>query len=1269
MPLRLMPRFTRLILIFTGALFVVASVYGDEAPIYEKQVGPFFKTYCLGCHDGGDDSKGGLNLLTHKSLMAGGDSGMVVVPGKSAESRLIQLLTGQDEPHMPPKDSKQPSAAEIELVRRWVDAGAKEPSTAFVLSASDLKVKSIRPKTAAAAGISAVAFSPNGHWIAAARHRDLLLIQAASLRVEQTLAGADNPINAIAFSPDSSHVAVAEGLPSVVGQVRLWNIGNPESRLFTGHSDSIYALAFNPTGDRLVTASYDKLLLLWDPSSGKELRELKHHTGSVFSAAFSPDGKSIVSAGADGTVKFWNTETGQRIVTLTEALKGVNAVVYHPRGHEIAAAGSDKMIRIYEWNGTTARLKRSAFAHDAPILSLVYSPDGNTLYSGAEDRRVKAWDASSLQERHVYADLGDWPQTLAIRPDGMQLVVGFSNGDLIVFDSKSPRKVGEILKSGQPVVAAAAGGRPRSLIELTASLPIAQTTGDDAAKPKPNPPMPRLDAISPRYVQRGQKLKFTLSGQNIADADRLFISHGQVKAALVPGDGKNVNQAFCELDLPADLPLGMVAVRLHTPLGSTAARSFYVGPARESADPNAPMYTEVSEKEENGKRENATPAKLPSTLVGTIANRGDRDLWSIEAPAGKDVVFVLFGSQMGSSLNAKLSLLDAEGRVVDSAVRQPWMNEIAVGHRFEKSQACYVQVEDRDFTGGGNHFYYIHAGTFPYVESVFPLGIKTADGGGPAADQVQAIETAGFNLPAGFKFGPVPGVGTRFLPTKEGEVASFNLARFESSLFPEFAEIEPNNVHSQARLIPIPGAISGRVSNLVVDPSGVRLQTRKARPASDVDVVAFDARRGERLTIEVFARRLGSALDSFIEILDAEGRSVPRYTLRSVAETYCVLRDHDSRSKGIRLQHWEDVQPNDLMMLGDEVVKVQILPLGPDEDVKFFDKGGLRLGFLGTTPEAHAINSFAYKVEVHPPGTTFPANGMPVVNLFYQNDDGGPGFGSDSQVLFDAPADGRYYVRLRDTRLQSDERFFYRLVIRPRHEDFRISLDPENPNIPRGGSLPVTVNLDRFDGFNEWVDVRLEGLPPGITATATRIGPDMFSAMLTLTAAEETLSTAEAASQTAEQPALPASFKVIGSAKIGDQIVERLTTPGFGIHEATITSPPDLKVLVEPSVAAIKPGEEFRFNVTLERRNGFTGRVPVDVLNLPHGLRVLDVGLNGVLINENETSRSFVVACDPWAPPGPLLFYAAPKVEAKNERHGSAPITLNVQVDRPVAEK
>src|SRR5579872_5899083 len=175
-----------------GAL-TAARADDPPAPSYEKEVGPFLKTYCVGCHDGGDDSKGGLSVVSYQALREGGDSGEVIVPGKSGESRLVKMLLGTAKPRMPPKDSKQPKPEEVEAVKRWVDLGAKGPLVTTPQSAGELTVRHIEPKVAVAAGISAVAFSPDGRWLAAARHRDVLLIDAASGRVEQILTGAENP--------------------------------------------------------------------------------------------------------------------------------------------------------------------------------------------------------------------------------------------------------------------------------------------------------------------------------------------------------------------------------------------------------------------------------------------------------------------------------------------------------------------------------------------------------------------------------------------------------------------------------------------------------------------------------------------------------------------------------------------------------------------------------------------------------------------------------------------------------------------------------------------------------------------------------------------------------------------------------------------------------------------------------------------------------------------------------------------------------------------
>ncbi|MCY2964355.1 MAG: WD40 repeat domain-containing protein [Planctomycetota bacterium] len=858
-----------------------------------------------------------------------------------------------------------------------------------------------------APSVTGVAFSPDGSWLAVARGAEVALLDVATGATKVVLKGATQNLNAVAVNPDGSRVAAAGGESGISGEVLVWTLPNPEPKRFVGHTDSIYSVAYNADGSRLVTASYDKLLLLWNSGTGEVVSTLRHHTAPVYSAQFSPDGKSILSGGADQTVKLWSAETGERLLTLSEATKGINAVVFHPKGLEFAAAGIDRTIRVYEWNGTTARLKRAAFAHDAPVLALAYSPDGATLFSGSEDRRVKAWEVATLRERHVYEELPDWPLTLAVDPAGTRLACGLFNGALPLFETASTKLVRDLVSvlNAKPVAKPLVIAKAAVLEQSPPTPPAAEP-----APPKPNPPVPRLDSISPRTVVRGQKVKLTLSGQNIADADRLFVSHGRLTATLLPGDPKNANQVSCEIDLPADFEPELVTLRLHTPLGSTAARSFYVGP-----------FAEVGEKEPNNSREVATPVTLPATLTGAIAVRGDIDVWSFDASDGQELVFHLTGPNLGSSLQARMTVRDMNGQRLASQVRRTGRSEVTLGFRVPQTGKYSLEIQDRDNAGGGNHFYHLHAGLFPFVTGVFPLAIRGADQGERGANEVTSLMVDGFNLDGVAPISPAPGAGGRSPIVQAKLGSSLNAVRYEQSRFAEVTETEPNDDPRLAQVVTIPSGISGRMHTL--DQIG-----------TDVDHFAFTARQGERLTIEVIARRIGSPMDSVIEILDAEGRVLPRQTLRSVSETYTELRDHDSRSKGIRLHNWEDFLPGDLILLGGELAKIQILPLGPDEDMKFFDRGGVRLGYLGTTPEAHALNRFAYKVEVHPAGRQFPPNGMPVVDLPWRNDDGGPGFQSDSVLWFDPPADGKYIIRLRDVRGRGGLDATYRLVIRERQE-------------------------------------------------------------------------------------------------------------------------------------------------------------------------------------------------------------------------------------------
>ena len=180
-----------------------------------------------------------------------------------------------------------------------------------------------------------------------------------------------------------------------------------------------------------------------------------------------------------------------------------------------------------------------------------------------------------------------------------------------------------------------------------------------------------------------------------------------------------------------------------------------------------------------------------------------------------------------------------------------------------------------------------------------------------------------------------------------------------------------------------------------------------------------------------------------MEILDASGQLVPRAVLRCTAKTYVTFRDHNSTGPGIRLEYWNELAIDDLLYVGGELMKIKALPRNPDDDCQFYEVDGKRVGFLDTTPTHHALGTPMYRVEAHPPGSTFPPNGMPLFPLAYRNDDGGPGLGKDSRVVFDPPADGVYQVRITDANRAGSPVHAYRLTVRPPRPDFAIRLQPD----------------------------------------------------------------------------------------------------------------------------------------------------------------------------------------------------------------------------------
>src|SRR5262245_27644505 len=90
---------------------------------FVRDVQPLLAKHCVGCH-GPKKEESGLRVDSLAALMSGGYSGPAVVAGKSSESILLQVVRGVGDLKAMPPEGKKLTVAEIDLLAKWVDAGA-----------------------------------------------------------------------------------------------------------------------------------------------------------------------------------------------------------------------------------------------------------------------------------------------------------------------------------------------------------------------------------------------------------------------------------------------------------------------------------------------------------------------------------------------------------------------------------------------------------------------------------------------------------------------------------------------------------------------------------------------------------------------------------------------------------------------------------------------------------------------------------------------------------------------------------------------------------------------------------------------------------------------------------------------------------------------------------------------------------------------------------------------------------------------------------------
>jgi WD40 repeat protein/TPR repeat protein len=224
-------------------------------------------------------------------------------------------------------------------------------------------------------------------------------------------------VNSAAYSPDGTRIVSASRDKSI----RIWDARTGvQLAIFLGHSDRVISADFSPDGARIVSASRDKTGRVWDARSGAQLVVLKGHEAVVTHAAYSPDGARIVTASADKSARIWDAHTGAPLATLNGHADVVASAVYSPDGTRIVTASADKTARI--WDARSGAPVALLSGHEAGLNTAVYSPDGGRIATAANDGTVRIWDAHTGTHLSTLSGPGGVFNSAAFSPDGSRIV-------------------------------------------------------------------------------------------------------------------------------------------------------------------------------------------------------------------------------------------------------------------------------------------------------------------------------------------------------------------------------------------------------------------------------------------------------------------------------------------------------------------------------------------------------------------------------------------------------------------------------------------------------------------------------------------------------------------------------------------------------------------------------------------------------------------------------------------------------------------------------
>jgi len=241
----------------------------------------------------------------------------------------------------------------------------------------------------------------------------------------------------VAFSPRGDLLATNAG-----NQIRIWRTGtwdriDHDKLTLDGR---VCCLKFSPDGTRLASLSLPDEIAVWEVSQWAVVRRTR---GGWFQRLFgdldfSPDGKTLVIGDSGSRLKVIDLAGGNTIFNVPKAHPDhITAVRWSPNGSVIASGSGWEGGPIKLWDAASGKLLGELRGHTSWICELVFSTDGQRLYSASGDQTIRIWEVEQRQCLATLRGSSNDVLGLALSPDGTTLASACKDG-VVAFWSADP---------------------------------------------------------------------------------------------------------------------------------------------------------------------------------------------------------------------------------------------------------------------------------------------------------------------------------------------------------------------------------------------------------------------------------------------------------------------------------------------------------------------------------------------------------------------------------------------------------------------------------------------------------------------------------------------------------------------------------------------------------------------------------------------------------------------------------------------------------------